>query len=106
MIRYCDDIVIFHNDKKRLKDVFKKIEIELGKYKLKLNKNKCFIVSAESGFIFCGNYIKLDNNKTIIKRSKSSRDKIKRNIKRKEKMYQNGIISFEKYFSSINSYRN
>lgn len=105
MIRYCDDIIIFNSNKQKLKEVFEKIEIELKKYKLKLNKNKCFVVSANKGFIFCGNYIKLDNKKTIIKRSKSSRDKIKRNINIREKMYRNGSISFEKYFSSINSYR-
>lgn len=106
MVRYCDDIVIFNNDKESLKEIFKKIEDNLNNYQLKINKKKSFIINIKNGFIFCGNYIKLDNNKTIIKRCRSSRNKIKKNIKKREKMYKKGIISFEKYFSSINSYKN
>ena len=104
MVRYCDDIVIFDYDKERLKDVFKKIELELVKYKLKINKNKSFIINIKNGFIFCGNFVKLDGKKTIIKRCKSSKNKIRRNIIKIKKMYKNGIISFRKYFCSINSY--
>ena len=106
MIRYCDDIVIFNNDKELLKEVFKKIEYNLSEYKLKINKKKSFIVNIKNGFIFCGNYIKLDNNKTIINKCRISRNKIKKNIKKRERMYLNGSISFAKYFSSINSYKN
>lgn len=105
MIRYCDDIVIFNHDKKVLEEVYKKIELELEKYKLKLNKKKCSIVNVKDGFIFCGNYIKLDNKKTIIKRSSASRNKIRKNIIKREKMYKKGIISYRKYFCSINSYK-
>ena len=104
MVRYCDDIVIFDYDKERLKDVFKRIELELVKYKLKINKNKSFIINIKNGFIFCGNFVKLDGKKTIIKRCKSSKNKIRRNIIKIKKMYKNGIISFRKYFCSINSY--
>ena len=90
MVRYCDDIVIFDYDKERLKDVFKKIELELVKYKLKINKNKSFIINIKNGFIFCGNFVKLDGKKTIIKRSRTSKNKIIKNIRLKEKLYKNG----------------
>ena len=46
----------------------------------------------------------LNGKKTIIKRCKSSKNKIRRNIIKIKKMYKNGIISFRKYFCSINSY--
>lgn len=39
MIRYMDDIVIFHSNKRKLKYVFKEIEKELIKYSLKIKDN-------------------------------------------------------------------
>lgn len=104
MIRYCDDIIIFSHDKFFLRDVFDKLEKEIKKYKLSFNKKKSFIVNVKDGFIFCGNYVKVDNKKTIVKRSRSSIDKIKRNMRKNYRLYKDGLISYRKYFTSVNSY--
>lgn len=103
-IRYCDDIIILHNDKDYLYKVFDKIERELKKYKLELNSNKCYITNIKHGILFCGKYIKVINNKTIIKLCNNSKNKIKRNINKKNKLYKNNKISYKSYFLSINSY--
>ena len=105
MVRYCDDLIIFHHNKEYLKYVFEKIVKELDKYKLKINKKKSFITNTKYGFIFCGNYIKVDNNKTIIKRCSESKIKIRRNIRKKRKLYLKGKIRYRLYFNSANSYK-
>lgn len=105
MIRYCDDIVILSNNKDKLRTSFNNIVIKLEEYKLRLNYKKSFITNINNSFIFCGNYIKVINNKTIIKRSSTSRRKIKNNLKLINYLYSNKLISFRKYFCSINSYK-
>lgn len=104
MIRYCDDIIVFSKDKDYLKDVYIKINKYLENYKLKLNEKKSFIVNIKNGFIFCGNYVKLKNKKTIIKKCYTSRYKIKKNIKKKYKLYMNNKITFKEFFLSYSSY--
>lgn len=104
-IRYVDDFILIHPNKDYLKYVYKVIEDKLDKeYKLKLNKKKSMILNVKHGFIFLGSRYRVINNKTIINISSSKRNKIRRNINKKNYLYKNKKISFKSYFNSINSY--
>lgn len=104
MIRYCDDFIIFHHNKKYLEEVLKLVKNKLSAYKLKANPKKCNIVNLKNGVIFCGYLIKIDNKKTIIKKSRKSKDRLRYNLKRNQKLYLKGQITFKKYFNSIASH--
>lgn len=103
MIRYCDDFIILHHDKNYLKDVFDKIEKKLKIYKLKINKKKSYITNIKDGVVFCGNLVKVKNNKTIIVKCSKNKNRIKRNLKNKHQFFIEGKISFGNYFCSVNS---
>jgi len=53
-IRYCDDFVIFHNDKNRLHEVKDEIVNYLEPLRLKLHAKKCHIMAVKSGIDFLG----------------------------------------------------
>lgn len=103
-IRYCDDIIIFHPDREYLKEVYSKIESELEKYELKINKKKSYITNLKNGCIFCGNFVKIDGKKTVVRRCNSSRNKIRKNLNKNYKLYKSGKMSFKHYFCSYSSY--
>ena len=105
MIRYCDDIIILHNDREYLYEVFDKIKDKLKEYKLRINTKKSFITRLDKGVIFCGNYIKIDNKKTIINKCNANKIRIKRNIKKINKKFIENKIIYKSYFNSINCYR-
>lgn len=52
-LRYCDDFLLFSNDKQFLKDMSVKIE-EFVTTKLKLKLSKCNILSTSQGVDFLG----------------------------------------------------
>ena len=102
-----DDYVIIHHDKEYLKYCLSKIKDILNtEYKLQINKNKTKITSSKEGFIFLQYKYKIVNGKTIIKLRRSSLNNIKNNIKNNNKQYQEGKITYNKLFSSINNYAN
>ena len=103
-IRYMDDFVLMHHDKKVLENALREItKILNDKYKLKLNEKKTKIVSIKEGFAFLGYTYKVINNKTIIKIKKQSYENIKRKIKEvyNRYKYQKNI---SKPFMSVMSY--
>ncbi|PIR17704.1 MAG: hypothetical protein COV46_03060 [Deltaproteobacteria bacterium CG11_big_fil_rev_8_21_14_0_20_49_13] len=53
-LRYLDDFVVFHNDKKFLWYVKSEVEKYLETLKLKLHSGKCRIFKTESGVPFLG----------------------------------------------------
>ena len=107
MVRYMDDYVILCKDKEYLKNCLLDIKDLLeNKYKLKLNDNKCFIVSSREGFDFLGYRYRIVNNKIIINVKKSNKRRLINNINRVNYLYREGYISYNKYFSSINNYKN
>lgn len=68
-IRYCDDFVIFHNDKKVLNIIKKLIEIYLKDYDLQIHENKSRVYRVNDGVNFLGfrifeNYM-LVNKQTV-----------------------------------------
>lgn len=95
-IRYQDDGLIFHESKEYLKVCFKEIEKFLDKEHLKLN-NKSRIYKNTNNFVFLGRnrrgkYAKYRN--------------IKRQIKYRKHLYENGKIDLMGYINTINCYRN
>ena len=78
----------------------------MKKYKLKLNKNKCKIVSIKEGFVFLGYRYKVLNKKTIIKIEKLSKKRIIKRIKEVKYLYKNNYINLETFFTSINTFLN
>lgn len=107
MVVYMDDYVIIHHDKEYLKYCLSKIKDILNtEYKLQINENKTKITSSKEGFIFLQYKYKIVNGKTIIKLRRSSLNNIKNNIKNNNKQYQEGKITYNKLFSSINNYAN
>lgn len=83
-IRYCDDFLLFSNDKVLLKDLAKKIE-EFVTVKLKLKLSKCDLFPTSQGVDFLGyrhfpkGYILV--RKTTVKRMKRRLRKLKWEIK-------------------------
>lgn len=53
-VRYCDDFVLFHNDKKRLKSTVGEIGNILDGLRLRLHKNKASIRPVRAGLTFVG----------------------------------------------------
>ncbi len=106
-VRYMDDFVLIHQDKKVLENARNEIEkMLINKYKLKVNNKKTKIVGAKQGFTFLGYTFKVINKKTVVKITQSGYEKIKKKIKHLYYLYSNGFISFETAFCSVMSYWN
>ena len=104
-VRYMDDFLIFHHNKKYLEIVLKIIREKLNNiYHLKLNNNKTKIVNVKGGFTFLSYYFKLKNKKTVMKLRGETLVKVKKNIRKVNILYNNHKIAFPKYFSFLNNY--
>ncbi len=76
-------------------------------YKLNLNIKKTEIKSSNEGIVFLGYKFKIiNNNKLIIKLSKKSKDNIKNKMKKNMYLYKNNKLSFDKFFTSVQTYQN
>lgn len=95
-IRYQDDGLIFHESKEYIKFCFKEIEKFLDKEHLKLN-NKSRIYKNTNNFIFLGR-----NRKGKYAKYRN----IKRKIKYRKRLYEDGKIELMGYINTINCYRN
>lgn len=94
-IRYQDDFLLFSDSKKYLKECFTKIREFLKKEKLELNK-KSRLYKSTDNFIFLG---RSKNGKYCRYRT------IKRKLKKKKYLYDNGKIPLTSLSSSIISYK-
>ena len=103
-VNYMDDYIIIHQDKEYLKKCIITDKL-YNEYNLLVNKNKTYISSSKYGIPFLGYYIKVINNKTIIKLNSNSKKNIKKGIKRTKYLFENNIICFNKLFSSIENYK-
>lgn len=104
MLSYMDDYVIFSNDLNYLKICKNKIIDFIHSYNLEINEKKTYIVNLKNGFDFLGYNFRIINNKTIINLSANARNNIKKGIKKGINRYQNNMITFEKYFYSLENY--
>ncbi len=106
-VRYMDDFLLIHPDKKHLENCLAEIERILEqKYKLKLNKNKTKIYSSNEGFEFLGYRFRIYNKKTIMTLRKDTVVRMKKRVKEVNYLYNNNKMPFENAFSSINNFLN
>lgn len=102
--RYCDDIVLIHEDKDYLQYCFVKIEYYIdNKLKLKIKSNYQVYPINKRRIDFLG--FKFDNKRTFL------RKRISKNFKRKSKQFYNGneksingICSYYGWFKHSNSW--
>ena len=88
-IRYMDDEVLLHNDKKYLEYCLIEIKNILMKYKLELNEKKTQINSIKNGIDFLGYKYYLMNNIVIMK--------LRNNTKKKFRKYSKDLVLLYKY---------
>ena len=94
-IRYQDDFLLFHPSKEYLKYCFSEIKKFLEKEKLTLNR-KSRIYKSTNNFIFLGR-----NNKGKYAKYRN----VKRRLKKRKYLYQQGKISLASLTSSLISYK-
>lgn len=99
-IRYMDDFILIHHDKKYLKKCLNLINKKLSYLKLSLNK-KTQIYNLKSGVIFLGYKFILKNKKLVILLNNQTRKKIKRKLRKARK---NNINFYKKSLASYNGY--
>jgi len=80
-IRYQDDFVIFDTDKNKLKRIWKILDEEVNKLKLKFNK-KCNIYNMKNGITFLGYKYKVINNKIIKSGTRKTYDNCRKALKK------------------------
>lgn len=94
-IRYQDDFLLFHPSKEYLKYCFEEIKKFLNKEKLTLNR-KSRLYKSTNNFIFLGR-----NNKGKYAKYRN----VKRRLKKRKYLYQQGKISLASLASSLISYK-
>jgi len=100
-IRYCDDFVIFSENKKWLGNVIFPVKIFLQeKLKLELHPDKIFLKTLVSGMDFLG-VVNFFNHRIL--RTKTKR-RILRNIENKRFLLREELIFEETYSQSLQSY--
>lgn len=104
-IRYMDDVIIIHHDKKYLEECKEKIKNELNKVGCSFNENKTEIYKLNKGILFLGwNYRITKTGKCLMiinpKNIKAQRRKLKRLVK----LAKSGVITKENVDDSFNCF--
>lgn len=103
--RYMDDFYLIHEDKAVLKEAWARIEEHLSARGLQLN-GKTNIFPLRNGLDFLGFHSYLtDTGKVIRKVRRSSRERMKRKLRKFSVMYAAGAISKEEITASYQSWR-
>ena len=90
-IRYMDDIIAIHNDKAFLKDCLGKMEEELSKVHLTLNKKKTKIFRLKDGVLFLGFKFRLtEKGKVIMTLDPNKLKKQKKKLKKLVELCKQG----------------
>lgn len=104
-IRYMDDFILIHHDKKTLENALKEITYQLENiYHLKLNIKKTKIVNEKEGFIFLGYRYRLQNKKTLVTLTTPAKQRIRKRIKQVHYYYEKKYITFEQAYSSMQTF--
>lgn len=98
-LRYCDDFLLFSNDKSELNRA-KHLIIQFLDKNLKLKLSKCDLFKTSRGVDFVG-YRHFENYLLL---RKSTAKRIKKKIPIVYQKYQKGIISIEEFRSIVDSY--
>ena len=97
-IRYCDDFLLFSNDKELLNSILGDMEGYIGtELKLKMSKKDIFQVSRGVDFLGYRHF-----RKYILLR-KSTAKRVKKRLKQLPYLYKNGFVTQEQYRSSLAS---
>ena len=96
-IRYVDDFVILHNDKKMLKEYKEKISNYLKNLELELHKDKSSIIPLRKGITFLG--YKIFYYHKLLR--KSNIRKFERNFKEKLDRYKEGRLTYDNLIESL-----
>lgn len=104
-IRYMDDGLIIHNDRKVLEDLLEKIIEKSKEYGLTISEKKTHITSLKNFKFLKKRFSLLDNGKIIVKLSKDSITRMRRKLKRFEHLYLTGKMSVENIRTSYESWR-
>lgn len=100
-VRYADDIVIVYDSKPQLHEWWEKIEAFMGaQLKLELNPKKCFIRPISQGGDFCQYRVFPDH----MKLKKATALRMKRNLKRVQRLYAEGEIDLDRAQKTVSSY--
>ena len=104
--RYMDDTYLIHKDKNYLEyclSEIKRICCELG---IKLNEKKTRIVPLSEGFWFLkGKYILLESGKIICKPARDGSVRMRRKLRKFERMVEEGRMSLLDVYTSYQSFR-
>lgn len=100
-VRYMDDIVILSDSKAQLHEWREKIETFMReRLRLDLNPRKCFIRPISQGVDFCQYRVFPDH----MKLKKATALRMKRNLKRIQRLYAAGEIDLDRAMKTVNSY--
>ena len=104
-VRYMDDFILIHRDKKYLQHCLKRIAEVCGEeLKLIINR-KTQIGKAMNGLDFLGfRHILTDTGKVVMKLRASSRMRIKKYVKVLDKLEEHGIVDDQYIFARKTSY--
>ena len=107
MVRYMDDYIIISEDKEKLQKALEVIKLILrDKYKLNINEKKTCILDSYHGFEYLGYMFYVRDGKTFIKIKSENRRRRDKNIKKMNYLYNNGFVTFKRYFNSMSNYMN
>ena len=104
-IRYMDDFIIIHSDRKYLEDCLRKIKDKLKEEKLEVNK-KTNIYNLNNGVSFLGYRFKLTNKKLTIRINNQTKRRIKRKIKNLKIYNQEKLARVRASYKGYLSYSN
>ena len=100
-LRYADDFIILHKDKKLLQKYLLEIELFLEKFlQLKVHPQKTLLRRLDWGIDFVG-YVALPHYQVIRTKTKQ---RIFKNVKKRMKQYENGTIDKQRLKQSVASY--
>jgi len=87
-VRYCDDIVIFDNDREKLKDAMFMLEDKMGEMRLKIHKKDLHVHPSYKGLTFVG----FRTKRTYKKLAKKNVQLFRRRLRWMLEAYQNGML--------------
>lgn len=102
-VRYMDDMVLIHNDKKYLKNCLCEIEKLLNKYLLQLNYKKTYVSNINNGLEFLGFVFYLKNNRTIMKLKNETKKRYIKRCKHLHELKSNNLIDDKFYSLAMNA---
>lgn len=104
-IRYMDDFILIHHDKRYLQICLKEIERKLKvEYKLNLN-NKTVIINIKNGLDFLGFRFYRGQNNVFLKLRNRTKKGFKKKIKKLKKLYYRKLITAKEIKQVTSSYK-